>query len=64
MSDSPVDIARASWGETLRDWVLRLAEECTRSSQAKVAAASGGRGRLSVRSCATNTRPDSMPSRR
>jgi hypothetical protein len=37
MSD-PVTIARAAWGAALPDWVLRLAEECARSSQNKVAA--------------------------
>jgi len=34
----PVAIAREAWGEDPPDWVLRLAEECARSSQVKVAA--------------------------
>ncbi|MFD1914140.1 hypothetical protein [Halodurantibacterium flavum] len=36
--EGPVEIARASWGADIPAWVLRLAEECARSSQNKVAA--------------------------
>ncbi len=35
---NPVDKARAAWGENMPDWVMRLAQECARSSQAQVAA--------------------------
>lgn len=34
---SPLDIARAAWGDALPDWVQLLAEECIRTSQNKVA---------------------------
>lgn len=34
---SPLDIARAAWGDALPDWVKLLADECGRSSQNKVA---------------------------
>lgn len=44
MTGSPVDIARAAWGSAVPDWVLRLAEECEGSSQAKVAARLGRSG--------------------
>lgn len=37
----PVSIAREAWGEDMPDWVLRLAEECAKSSQGKVAASLG-----------------------
>lgn len=33
----PVDTARAAWGDTLPDWVERLASECAATSQNKVA---------------------------
>ena len=44
MTETPVDIARTAWGTALPDWVQRLAEECTASSQAKVAARLGRSG--------------------
>lgn len=34
---TPLDMARASWGEDLPDWVETLAIECGRSSQIDVA---------------------------
>jgi hypothetical protein len=34
---SPLDIARAAWGDALPDWVQLLAEECIRTSQNRVA---------------------------
>lgn len=37
MSVSPLDIARAAWGDAIPDWVIMLAEECAKSSQNKVA---------------------------
>lgn len=40
MNDT-VSIARAAWGADIPDWVLRLAEECGRTSQNKVAGALG-----------------------
>lgn len=33
----PVTIAREAWGETLPDWVTRLAQECEATSQNAVA---------------------------
>ncbi len=35
----PLDRAKAAWGDKLPDWVERLAVECGRSSQSKVASA-------------------------
>lgn len=37
----PVEAAREAWGEALPDWVLRLAEACAETSQAKAAARLG-----------------------
>jgi hypothetical protein len=37
MSSPPVATVRAAWGGELPDWVERLAEECARTSQSKVA---------------------------
>lgn len=37
MVSTPLDIARAAWGEALPDWVALLAEECGKTSQNKVA---------------------------
>lgn len=37
MKQTPLDLARAAWGEPLPDWVETLALACGRSSQAKVA---------------------------
>lgn len=34
---TPLDTARACWGESLPDWVELLATECGKSSQSKVA---------------------------
>jgi hypothetical protein len=39
-----VDIARESWGDAPPDWVLRLAEACDATSQAKVGARIGRSG--------------------
>ena len=36
--ESPLEIARAAWGEALPTWVEALAVECARSSQKAVAA--------------------------
>lgn len=33
----PVEKARAAWGAEFPDWVCRLAEECEKASQSKVA---------------------------
>lgn len=41
---SPVDAARAAWTEGVPDWVARLAEECARTSQSKVAGRLGYSG--------------------
>jgi len=38
---NPVEIAKASWGAGLPDWIAALAEECLLSSQNKVAARLG-----------------------
>ncbi|MDO5648841.1 hypothetical protein [Paracoccus sp. (in: a-proteobacteria)] len=35
---TPMDTARAAWGEALPDWVAELAQECSATSQNKVAA--------------------------
>ncbi len=35
---TPLDVARAAWGEPLPDWVETLAIACGKASQAKVAA--------------------------
>lgn len=35
---SPVEKARLAWGETLPDWVSKLAEACAETSQNRVAA--------------------------
>ncbi|WP_235829723.1 hypothetical protein [Frigidibacter oleivorans] len=35
---TPTEIARASWGDDIPDWVMVLAKECATSSQTKVAA--------------------------
>jgi len=37
----PVAVAREAWSGALPDWVLKLAEECARTSQSKVAALLG-----------------------
>ena len=37
MPPSPVELARAAWGDPIPDWVLVLAEQCALSSQSKVA---------------------------
>lgn len=34
---APLEVARDAWGDDLPDWVERLAEECGRTSQNKVA---------------------------
>lgn len=34
---TPTDIARAAWGDAVPDWIVVLAEQCTASSQSKVA---------------------------
>ncbi len=34
---TPIDTARAAWGEAMPDWVLVLARQCTERSQAAVA---------------------------
>ncbi len=39
MNHKPLETARAAWGSALPDWVERLAIECGRASQNKVAAA-------------------------
>lgn len=33
----PVEIAREAWGDDMPDWILRLAEACTETSQNQVA---------------------------
>lgn len=38
---SPLDIARAHWGDDMPDWVRALADACTATSQNKVAARLG-----------------------
>ena len=38
MNMKPLEKARAAWGSVLPDWIERLATECGRSSQSKVAA--------------------------
>jgi hypothetical protein len=37
MSASPLDVAKAAWGETPPDWIEALAKACARASQATVA---------------------------
>jgi hypothetical protein len=37
----PVEIARQSWGADMPNWIVRLSEECAKSSQNKVAAQMG-----------------------
>lgn len=37
MKVTPLDVARAAWGEPLPDWVETLAIECGKTSQARVA---------------------------
>lgn len=37
IATTPLDIARAAWGEAIPAWIVMLAEECGRSSQNKVA---------------------------
>jgi hypothetical protein len=37
MTQTPLDVARAAWGDALPDWVEALALQCGRSSQNKVA---------------------------
>lgn len=39
MNMKPLETARAAWGPDVPDWIVRLATECGRSSQNKVAAA-------------------------
>lgn len=39
MNPKPLETARAAWGPAMPDWIERLAQECSRSSQAKVATA-------------------------
>ena len=34
---APVEIARAAWGPMAPDWIVRLAQECTASTQRRVA---------------------------
>lgn len=38
---TPIDIARASWGDGIPDWIVALASECEATSQNKVAARIG-----------------------
>lgn len=38
---TPIDTARAAWGDQMPDWVERLAQECASSSQSKAAQALG-----------------------
>jgi hypothetical protein len=33
---SAIDTAKAAWGESIPEWVLRLAEECDKTTQAAV----------------------------
>jgi hypothetical protein len=42
----PVETAREAWGTELPDWVLRLAEECGRTSQNAVAKRLGRSGAM------------------
>ena len=35
--NTPLEVARAHWGEELPDWIAVLARECTASSQSRVA---------------------------
>jgi hypothetical protein len=44
MSQTPIDVARAAWGEPLPDWVETLAIACGQSSQAQVAKQLGRSG--------------------
>ena len=37
MTVTPLDTARAAWGEDIPDWVVVLAEQCGRTSQNRVA---------------------------
>ena len=37
MKLTPLDVARAAWGEPMPDWVETLAIACSKSSQARVA---------------------------
>jgi hypothetical protein len=37
MIPGPVTVARDAWGDSMPDWVLRLAQECEATSQSKVA---------------------------
>lgn len=39
MNMKPLETARAAWGPQVPDWIERLATECGRTSQSKVAAA-------------------------
>ena len=37
MTRTPLDVARAAWGEALPDWIEALAIECAKASQNRVA---------------------------
>jgi hypothetical protein len=37
MTQTPLDVARAAWGDALPDWIEALALECGQTSQNKVA---------------------------
>ena len=59
MTQSPIDVARAAWGEPLPDWVETLAIACGRSSQAQVAKALGRSGAV-ISQVLRKTYPASM----
>lgn len=44
--NTPMDAARAAWGEDMPDWVLALARVCTETSQAAVARELGRSGAI------------------
>lgn len=43
---TPLDIAKAAWGEPLPDWIGVLAEQCMATSQAKAASRIGYSGSM------------------
>lgn len=59
MTPTPIDVARAAWGEPLPDWVETLALACGRSSQAQVAKQLGRSGAV-ISQVLRNVYPASM----
>lgn len=59
MNPSPIEVARAAWGEPLPDWVETLAIACGQSSQAQVAKQLGRSGAV-ISQVLRKTYPASM----